>query len=154
MTASQQEFSQRILSSIIWKEELWFIAQCVEIELASQGVTEEEAQDNLHEAILLDADLPSRLPDASTMEFELRANGGAEVPKTLCAKPSTFRKVRFALEAAGFDGVVQRGNHAKFVKNDGQLITTVILPHFVELAPGTVSSIIRQSGLPAESFLP
>lgn len=144
----------RILSSRIWKEELWFVAQCVEIELASQGATETEAQENLHEAILLDADLPSRYLDpAGVPEFQPGLLLLADAPKPLTAKPSTFRKLRFALEAAGFDGVVQRGNHAKFVKNEGNIIATVILPHFVELAPGTVSSIIRQSGLSPESFL-
>ena len=36
---------------VVWKEGDWFVAQCIDIVIASQGHTEEEAVKNLHEAI-------------------------------------------------------------------------------------------------------
>lgn len=38
---------------VIWKEGKWFVARCLEIELASQGKTEKEAVKNLIEALEL-----------------------------------------------------------------------------------------------------
>ena len=37
----------------IWQEEEWFVAQCVEVDVASQGKTEEEALENLRDALEL-----------------------------------------------------------------------------------------------------
>ena len=38
---------------IVQKEENWFVARCVENSVVSQGITIEEALDNLKEALLL-----------------------------------------------------------------------------------------------------
>ena len=37
----------------IWREDDWFIAQCLEVDIASQGQSEEEALDNLAKALEL-----------------------------------------------------------------------------------------------------
>jgi len=37
----------------VWQETDWYVAQCLEVEVASQGETEEEALENLREAIEL-----------------------------------------------------------------------------------------------------
>ena len=37
----------------IWNEDEWFVAQCVEVDVASQGKTEEEALENLRDALEL-----------------------------------------------------------------------------------------------------
>ena len=37
----------------IWREDNWFIAQCLEVDIASQGESEESALDNLTEALEL-----------------------------------------------------------------------------------------------------
>jgi len=37
----------------IWKEDQWFIAQCLQVDVASHGRTEEEALANLQEALEL-----------------------------------------------------------------------------------------------------
>ena len=37
----------------IWREDNWFIAQCLEVDIASQGESEESALDNLAEALEL-----------------------------------------------------------------------------------------------------
>ena len=37
----------------VWREDNWYIAQCLEVDIASQGDTEEEALANLEEALEL-----------------------------------------------------------------------------------------------------
>jgi predicted RNase H-like HicB family nuclease len=43
---------QRFLA-YIWQEGEWFIAQCVQVDVASQGATEDEALENLRDALQL-----------------------------------------------------------------------------------------------------
>ncbi|MFL5758705.1 MAG: type II toxin-antitoxin system HicB family antitoxin [Thermomicrobiales bacterium] len=43
---------RRMTASIV-REDKWFVAQCLEIDVASQGETEEEALANLREALEL-----------------------------------------------------------------------------------------------------
>lgn len=40
-------------SAVVWQEDDLFIAQCLEVDVASQGHTEAEAVDNLREALEL-----------------------------------------------------------------------------------------------------
>ena len=40
-------------SAIVWKEDAWFVAKCLEIEVASQGKTKKDALSNLTEALEL-----------------------------------------------------------------------------------------------------
>jgi predicted RNase H-like HicB family nuclease len=40
-------------SASIWQEGEWFIAQCVQVDVASQGATEDEALENLRDALQL-----------------------------------------------------------------------------------------------------
>ena len=42
----------------IWQEDGWFIAQCLEVDVASQGGSEKEALANLGEALELHFELP------------------------------------------------------------------------------------------------
>jgi predicted RNase H-like HicB family nuclease len=60
----------------IQKEDDWFVAKCLENNVASQGKTMEEATDNLHEALSLyyeDAVLPVVFPQTyvTTMQVAL-----------------------------------------------------------------------------------
>ncbi len=64
----------------------------------------------------------------------------------------SFRRVRFKLEAAGFDEVKQLGNHAKFVRRSGDEIRTAILPHYTEISSSTLRSILAQAGINNEEF--
>ena len=43
----------REFTATVWQEDEWYIAQCREVEVASQGLTEEEALENLREALEL-----------------------------------------------------------------------------------------------------
>ncbi len=41
------------LHAITWKEGKWYVAKAVEVEVASQGLSEKESLDNLREALEL-----------------------------------------------------------------------------------------------------
>ncbi|HET9495397.1 MAG TPA: type II toxin-antitoxin system HicB family antitoxin [Chloroflexia bacterium] len=45
-------------SATVWKEGNWYVAQCREVDVASQGETEEEALANLREALELHFEPP------------------------------------------------------------------------------------------------
>lgn len=44
---------KRNFTAAVWQEGKWFVAQCLEVDIASQGVTEAEALSNLEEAVEL-----------------------------------------------------------------------------------------------------
>jgi len=58
-----------------WREGDWFISQCLEIDIASQGKTEEESLSNLREALELHFEEPqaTRLPRVQVIEVEVGA---------------------------------------------------------------------------------
>jgi predicted RNA binding protein YcfA (HicA-like mRNA interferase family) len=62
------------------------------------------------------------------------------------------REVCQIFEAQGFAMVRQRGSHVVMQKRAGTTTTTVPVPDHAELKVGTLSSIIRQSGLARSLF--
>jgi len=62
------------------------------------------------------------------------------------------REVCKILEAEGFTEVRQRGSHIVMQKQSGNTTTTVPVPDHNELKTGTLTSIIRQSGLARSLF--
>ena len=56
------------------------------------------------------------------------------------------------LEAHGFLRVRQRGSHVVLQRKLASRTTTVPVPLHRELKPGTLLSVIRQSGLPRSVF--
>ncbi len=58
-----------------------------------------------------------------------------------------------ALESVGFRQVGQRGSHVKLRLDRLGEVRTAIVPLHDELAPGTLRSILRQSGLTAGELL-
>jgi predicted RNase H-like HicB family nuclease len=65
---------QRFTASV-WREGEWFVAQCLEVDIASQGATETEALANLQEALELHFGEPtaSAKPKLHTIEIEVHA---------------------------------------------------------------------------------
>ena len=59
----------------MWREGDWYVAQCLEIDVASQGETEEEALAGLKEALELYFEPPAatRPPALRTIEVEVGA---------------------------------------------------------------------------------
>jgi predicted RNase H-like HicB family nuclease len=49
---------KRPFSATVWREGDWYVSQCLEVDVASQGVTEEEALANLKEALELHFESP------------------------------------------------------------------------------------------------
>jgi predicted RNase H-like HicB family nuclease len=49
---------KRRFTASVWQEGEWFVAQCLEVDVASQGETDEEALENLEEALELHFEPP------------------------------------------------------------------------------------------------
>ncbi len=45
-------------SASVWSDNGWFVAQCLEVDVATQGHSEQEALDNLKEALALHFEPP------------------------------------------------------------------------------------------------
>lgn len=58
-----------------WREGEWYIAQCREVDVVSQGATEDEALDNLRDALELHFTPPVAdiVPQLRTVEVEIAA---------------------------------------------------------------------------------
>ena len=65
----------RFFNASVWREGDWYVAQCLEVDVASQGATEEEAIRNLREALELHFEEPiaTVLPQVKTFEAEVGA---------------------------------------------------------------------------------
>ncbi len=66
---------KRNLNAVVWQEGKWFVAQCLEIDVASQGITEKKAIENLREALTLHFTPPTAaiLPNVQKIELEVAA---------------------------------------------------------------------------------
>lgn len=66
---------RRTFSASVWQEGDWFVAQCMEVDVASQGETEGEALENLREALELHFTPPvaTVAPQVHTVEVEVAA---------------------------------------------------------------------------------
>ncbi len=62
------------------------------------------------------------------------------------------REICSILEDHGFEMMRQKGSHIVMQRATEAGTTTVIVPDHAEVAIGTLSSIIRQSGLPKSLF--
>lgn len=66
---------KRDLSAVVWQEDKLFVAQCLEVDVASQGESEKEALENLREALTLHFTPPvaTVLPNVQKIELEVAA---------------------------------------------------------------------------------
>ena len=64
---------KQTFTASVWREGDWYIAQCREFELASQGSNKEEALSNLAEAIEVHFEPPvaTIVPEVITIEAEV-----------------------------------------------------------------------------------
>ena len=62
-------------TATVWRENEWFIAQCLEVDIASQGETEQEALACLQEALALHFEPPiaTVTPPLHTFEVDVHA---------------------------------------------------------------------------------
>ena len=66
---------KRTFTASIWREGDWFVAQCLEVDVASQGATKQEALDNLREALELHFSPPyaQGVPEVASVEVDVSA---------------------------------------------------------------------------------
>lgn len=66
---------KRPFAATVWREGGWYVSQCLELDIASQGETEEQALANLREALELHFDPPVATdpPKAQMIEVEVGA---------------------------------------------------------------------------------
>jgi len=66
---------KRDFNAVVWQEGEWFIAQCLDVDIASQGETEKEALENLRDALQLHFTPPvaTLLPNVQKIELEVAA---------------------------------------------------------------------------------
>ena len=63
-------------TAVISQEDEWYVAQCLEVDIASQGESEVMALSNLREALELHFDEPQAtiVPNVQTLEIEVSGN--------------------------------------------------------------------------------
>jgi predicted RNase H-like HicB family nuclease len=66
---------KRPFAATVWREGDWYVSQCLEVDVASQGETEAEALENLKEALELHYESPraTRPPKVRMIEVEVGA---------------------------------------------------------------------------------
>lgn len=66
---------KRRFTASVWREGEWFVAQCLEVDVASQGETETQALENLREALELyfEPPTPTVAPQIRLLEAEIGA---------------------------------------------------------------------------------
>ncbi|MEH1832544.1 MAG: type II toxin-antitoxin system HicB family antitoxin [Nostoc sp.] len=66
---------KQTFTASVWQEGNWFVAQCLEIDIASQGQTETETLANLEEALSLHFEPPvaTIIPQIKTLQVEIGA---------------------------------------------------------------------------------
>jgi predicted RNA binding protein YcfA (HicA-like mRNA interferase family) len=57
------------------------------------------------------------------------------------------------LERQGFRIVRQRGSHIVLQRRTSETTVTTVVPNHKEMAPGTLRSILKRTGLPIEDLL-
>jgi predicted RNase H-like HicB family nuclease len=62
---------KRPFAATAWREGNWYVAQCLEVDVASQGKTEEEAFANLKEALELHFEPPQATRPAKVRVIEV-----------------------------------------------------------------------------------
>lgn len=58
-----------------------------------------------------------------------------------------------ALKRAGFVELRQKGSHVSLEKRTGEQVFKTVVPMHSELAKGTLSDILKQSGITLDQFL-
>ncbi len=66
---------KRKFHASVWREGAWYVSQCLELDVASQGETEEEALANRREALELYFEPPMAtiVPKTHTIEVDIHA---------------------------------------------------------------------------------
>jgi predicted RNA binding protein YcfA (HicA-like mRNA interferase family) len=134
---------KRPFSATIWRAGDWFVSQCLDVDVASQGRTEEEALDICGRC--WNCTSSRRLPriplPVRQIEIEVgRLKPLASVRSSAVSKSACFSEVR------------QKGSHVKLARMSGERTDTVIVPRHHEIPAGTPRSILNQAHIDSESW--
>jgi len=64
----------RNFTASVWREGNWYVAQCLEVDVASQGKTEQEALQNLEEALELYYEPPTASQTPQIYQIQVNIN--------------------------------------------------------------------------------
>ena len=66
---------KKTFTASVWQEGEWYIAQCMQVDVASQGMTEDEALSNLRDALELHFSPPvaTLAPHVRDIEVDIKA---------------------------------------------------------------------------------
>jgi predicted RNase H-like HicB family nuclease len=66
---------KKVFTASVWQEGEWYVAQCLEVDVSSQGKTEDEALTNLQDALELHFTPPMAtiVPQVREIEIEIKA---------------------------------------------------------------------------------
>ena len=67
----QNRYMKRPFSAAVWREGDWFVSQCLDVDIANQGNTEEEALANLREALELHFEPPIATHPPAVRQIEV-----------------------------------------------------------------------------------
>jgi predicted RNase H-like HicB family nuclease len=70
--SNQHPTELRRFSAAVTREGDWYVAQCLDVDVASQGSTEKEALENLREALELYFEDPTPTEAPHIVQFEVR----------------------------------------------------------------------------------
>ena len=70
------KFVKRLLTASVWQEGGWFVAQCPEVDVATQGETEEAPWPTFARfwSYILSPPIPTIKPQVRTLEVEIGAS--------------------------------------------------------------------------------
>ena len=78
------ETTKRVFAASVWREGDWYVAQALDADVASQGKSENDALDNLREALELhfEPPVPSATPQRRLIDVEVAALRGHSSPNS------------------------------------------------------------------------
>lgn len=56
--------------ALLWLEDEWFVVQCLDVDVSSQGGSESEALENIGEALVLHFENPHSVPPSVSVSVE------------------------------------------------------------------------------------
>lgn len=151
------------LTAIIERDDDWFVATCPEVDVVSQGKTIEDARSNLLEAVegffevASASEIRRRLKKETYImplmpvvpKLKMKSHVRRKMPKLRVLSGREDCKI---LSEYGFEKVRQKGSHIIMQKRVGNSTITIPVPEHDELRIGTLSGIIKQSGLSRALF--
>ena len=134
---------KRPFAASVWRVGDWYVAQCLELDFASQGETEAEA-----------LKISRKRWNSTSSRPRPHARRRFDLSRLRLARlnPEPFREVKRRLQAARFAEVSPKGSHIKFVRRVELIVDTVIVPRKHEIPVGTRRSNLQQAHISPDEW--